>query len=149
MRIAKSFAFYLFISAITASSFLACSKDNDDKSSTFTWAYDGVSYTSKLDSAYVSSLPFSPIIMATTGNSLFAPSAELQIRLASFNPGTFIFPGGNNAVQFTDPQGFSHNDVNGTLNLTDNSNGLSGNFSIGLSSGKTITGSFSSVPVKQ
>jgi hypothetical protein len=144
-RSAIAIATCIILSAVPS-----CKKDNDDnKTSDFSWNYDGNQYTSRIDTAYFSSLPFSPVIMATTDNNLFPPSAELQINLSSFNVASYSFPGGNNAVQYIDPLGFSYNDVNGTLTITSNSGSrLSGNFSVMLNSGKAISGNFSNVPVK-
>jgi len=130
---------------------ISCGKNNDPSvTNSFTWTYAGITYTARLDTAYKSIVPFFPLILATAGNSLFSPPAEVQIGLISFNTGTYTFTsGGTNIFQFTDPLGFSHSSTGGSLTISTNtSTTISGNFSANLTSGKTITGNFSNMSVK-
>lgn len=140
-----------FITSISVISlfFIACDKNNDPPASNFTWTYDGVNYTANLDTAYTN-IAFGPLILASRGNSLFAPSAELQIAVTGFSPGTYTFsPGGPNRVFYVDSQGFSYASNTGSITITSNSNNyISGNFTSALNSGKTISGNFTNTPVK-
>ena len=115
--------------------------------------YDGMNYTANTDTAFNSTPIYTftaPVIIATQGSRFYAPSPELYIFLTSLAPGNYAFTGtGTNQLEYTDPLGFMHNGVSGSLSITSNaSNRLAGNFSISLTSGKVLSGSFSNVPVK-
>lgn len=134
---------------------LSCGKDNGNNTpaSNFTWTYEGITYTAKTDTAYNSTPIYTataPVILATQGSRFYAPSPELTIFLASLNPGPYSFTGtGANQLHYIDPLGFDRDGVGGSLTITSNaSSRLAGNFSITLTNGKVLTGSFSNVPVK-
>ena len=138
-------------SIILIVAFISCSKNepgNNDNTNKFTWTYESQTYNANVDTAYISSLPFSPVMMAGLGTRLYAPSPEVIINLNSFNPGTYVFSG-SNVFNFTDPVGNSYQSTGGSLTISKYSNyQLSGTFSVMLPMGKTITGSFTDVPVK-
>ncbi len=136
---------------------LSCGKDNGSNNnkpaSQFTWTYEGMTYTAKTDTAYNSAPIYTspaPVILATQGSRFYAPSPELYIYLASLTPGTYGFTGsGTNQLHYVDPLGFDRDGVSGSLNISSNaSNRLAGNFSITLTNGKVLTGTFSNVPIK-
>jgi hypothetical protein len=137
---------------------LSCGKDkgsNNPPASSFTWTYEGVTYTAKTDTAFSTTpiyTPTAPVIIATQGNRFYAPSAELYIYLASLSPGTYGFTGtgsGTNRLYYTDPLGFALYDVSGSLNITSNAgNRLAGNFSVTLANSKLLSGTFSNVPIQ-
>lgn len=138
----------------------SCGKDkgsnnNNTPASSFTWSYDGVTYTAKTDTAFNSTPIYTatgPVILATQGSRFYAPSADLYIFLSSLSQGAYVFTGpgsGTNQLHYTDPLGFDRDGVSGSLNITSNvSSLLAGNFSITLTNSKVITGSFSNVPVR-
>jgi hypothetical protein len=142
--------YYLFLAGPIV--LFSYDKDNDPPSS-FTWTYDGMTYTANIDTAFNSTPIYTssaPVILATQGSRFYAPSPELYIFLTSFSPGAYVFTGaGTNQLQYADPLGFMHNGVSGSLNITSNaSNRLAGNFSITLTSSKVLAGNFSNVPIK-
>lgn len=142
----------MFIATIAA-----CSKKSDSGNngpvSSFTWTYEGQTYTAKTDTAY-SSPPIytgtAPVILATQGSRFYAPSPELYIFLTSLSQGAYNFTGsGTNQLHYIDPLGFDRDGVGGTLNITSNNNSrLAGNFSITLTNSQVLTGSFSNVPIR-
>jgi len=143
------------IMAIAATA--ACSKKgdsgNNDPVSSFTWTYDGQTYTAKTDTAYNSPPIYTataPVILATQGSRFYAPSPELYIFLTSLSPGAYNFTGsGTNQLHYIDPLGFDRDGTGGSLNITSNSSSrLAGNFSITLNNGKLLTGSFSNVSIR-
>ncbi len=136
---------------------LSCGKDtgsnNNTPASSFTWTYEGMTYTAKTDTAFNSTPIYTftaPVILATQGSRFYAPSPELYIFLASLTPGTYGFTGsGTNQLNYIDPLGFNRDGVSGSLNITSNaSSRLAGNFSITLTNGKILNGSFSNVPIR-
>lgn len=135
---------------------LSCGKDkgsnNNTIASSFSWTYDGVTYNANTDTAFNSTPIYTltaPVILATQGNRFYAPSPELYIYLSSLTPGVYVFTGsGTNQLNYVDPLGFNRNGVSGSLNITSNaSSRLAGNFSITLTNGKVLSGSFSNVPI--
>lgn len=134
----------------------ACDKkesNNNGPLSSFSWTYEGVTYTAKTDTAY-STPPIytgtAPVILATQTGRFYAPSPELIIYLASLNTGTYTFTGaGSNLLHYIDPLGFDREGVGGSLNISSNSNSrLAGNFNITLTNGKSLTGNFSNLPIR-
>ncbi len=144
----------ILVTALALTTFFsqtACDKNSPAVvSNSFSWKYDNINYTARLDSAYTSSIPFSPLILASVNNSLFIPSAEVQIGLTSFALGNYSFTtGGANRMNFTDPVGNSYASIGGSLTISSSSSSaIWGNFDIQLNSGKNISGNFLNTPVR-
>jgi len=150
--IQRNIAAIIFIASLAA-----CSKKSNNGNiapvSSFTWTYEGQTYTAKTDTAYNSPPIYTgtaPVILATQGSRFFAPSPELTIFLTSLSQGTYIFTGsGTNQCHYIDPLGFDRDGVSGTMNITSNNNSrLAGNFSITLTNSQVLTGSFNNVPIR-
>ena len=126
-------------------------------SSSFTWTYEGSSYTVTSDTAYqYNNNPTTyQIFVSPNSGFLFNINRKLSFNLSSFNVGQYnIQPiiSQLNSFQFIDDTGLVLLGISGTLNITSNSNNLlSGNFSfilINPSGGtKPISGSFSNMTI--
>lgn len=145
--------YLLLIAAVLLASCGKNSSNNNSPAPSFSWTYEGVTYTAKTDTAY-SSPPIytgtAPVILATQGGRFYAPSPELIIYLASLNPGAYTFTGaGSNQLHYIDPLGFDRDGTGGTFTISSNSNSrLAGHFNISLTNGKSLTGSFSNLPIR-
>ena len=147
---------YLPVLVITAALFtiISCKKDSEAEiTSSFSWTYESVSYSARIDTAYSSPpiySPIAPVIIATRNTTLNGPVADLAIYIASLNTGSYSFSAtGANIVHFVDPLGFDHYVASGSLNITsNNSSRLAGNFSFLLENGKPLTGSFTNLPLR-
>ena len=126
---------------------LSCDKDKDS-SGPFTWNYDGTNYSANFKAAYSASMG-QPYIIAGLGNSISTPNSGPRIHLISFSSGNYSFGGiVPNSLSFVDLVGSEVSAIGGSVNITSNSNKLSGNFSASLGNGKTVTGSFTDLIIQ-
>ena len=151
MSVVQRFYFLLIAAGWLAS----CGKNtnNNGPASSFSWTYEGVTYTAKTDTAYNTPPIYAataPVILATQTGRFYAPSPELIIYLTSLNPGTYPFTGtGVNQLHYIDPLGFDRDGTGGSFTISSNSNNrLAGSFNIILNNSKNLTGSFSNLPIR-
>jgi hypothetical protein len=130
----------------------SCQKnDGLADTSNFTWTYGTKTFKANLDTAYISSMPGSPLILAGLGAKLNTVWPDLKIHPPSFQTGSYDMAGTPTTCPFyyLDPSfGLHFCAISGTLNITNyNNNRISGNFSVTLYCG-IVTGSFTNVPVR-
>ena len=135
---------------ITAFLFFSCKKSDYSNSTanSFTFTYDGNTYTTNVDSAVTTSLgPF--IVIANFSSGLFT---KIQGSLTSFNIGSYSFGTGASTMRYIDNAGNLLQVTSGSWNITANSNNLmSGNFSATVVDASSVThstsGSFTNMPI--
>ena len=144
----------LLLSLNTALVLFSCSKSggSNDPVKNFTWTYDGVTYSTAVDTALIQT-PGPYVIIAVNGSSFLNAASRVYISPTSFAIGTYTLNAGGNSLLYIDEQGYNLAGVSGSLNITANSNSrLSGNFSATLShpagGTKPISGSFTNVIIK-
>jgi len=139
----------------------SCKKSGDAMANTnsFIWTHNGISNTTKLDTAYkslswLSLPPYS--IFAGENKPGYIIFRRVEFNLTSFDVGTYAVNAGSgayNRLTYVDDAGNTLIGAGGTLNITANTNNyLSGNFSTtvitgsGLSS--LLTGYFTNIPIR-
>lgn len=145
--------FFFFAIVVLISS---CKKSSNDKNN-FSWTHNGVTHSTKLDTAYIShgSRPHYTIV-ADENKPGYILFTRVEFNLTSFNTGTYIINdgfGAFNRLIYTDDAGNTLIGAGGTLNITANSNNyLSGNFSATLITGtgvsSQLSGNFTNMPVR-
>lgn len=139
----------------------SCKKsvDGQANSNSFTWVHNGISHTTKLDTAYKSMAwlllpPYS--IFAGENKPGYIIFRRVEFNLTSFDVGTYAVNAGSgafNRLTYVDDAGNTLIGAGGTLNITANSNNyLSGNFSATIITGSgtssLLTGHFTNMPVR-
>lgn len=151
----KHRCFIVFLFAI-GMYFSSCKKSLDDRNS-FTWTHNGITHTTKLDTAYISHGSRQAFtIIAGENKPGYIFFQRVEFNLTSFNTGTYIVNDGSgafNRLTYTDDAGNTLIGAGGTLNITANSNNyISGNFSATLITGagvsSMLTGNFTNMPVR-
>jgi hypothetical protein len=140
--------------------FCACNKSNDQANNNrFTWIHNGISHTTKLDTAYKSvgglSL-YQYSVIAGEKKAGYIIYTRVEFNLTSFNVGTYTVNDGSgmfNRLTYIDDGGNLLIGVGGTFNITSNSNNyISGNFAATLITGSgtpsQLTGNFSNMPIR-
>jgi hypothetical protein len=140
--------------------FSNCSKSTNDSQATssFTWSTGGKNYSATIYKAYKTGygLAFAPLsIVAGFENTPTFFSKRIDFHLSSFDIGSYTIvsvPNAVNTLQFIDDLGNDMVGKSGTLRITANSNNLlSGDFSVTVSTGSTVTsamsGSFTNITI--
>jgi hypothetical protein len=129
--------------------FLSCKK-NDTASlpNSFIWIYAGSNFTACADTVFTSTFSGEPVIIARRNADPAFPNEKFLISLTSLGEGTYTFGITAPFFSYIDDAG---NTLYGSGSFTISSNKnnlLNGNFSTTLTNTKTITGQFTSMPIK-
>ena len=143
----------IVILAIVISIMQACKKSSDSDS--FTWTWNGTSYTGNYKEAFIQSLGSGSNIIGGTGSTINSTGTGPRISVSSLNVGSYNLTSNlPNTIYFIDPNGDNLATTTGILSITSNSNSkLTGNFSATLvnttNQTTSLSGSFTNIKISQ
>lgn len=137
--------------------FFSCNKSDDSQNEavSFTWTWNGTTYTGNFKESFLQSISLTPMIIGGTGSSLPSTGSGPRISVNSLATGSYVLGDGvTNYITFIAPNGDNLQSTAGTLTITQNANNkLTGSFSANLlnptGQNSALNGSFTNIKISQ
>ena len=136
-RILCSYFYVSVVCIFLSLSFITCKKSSKtDTPNSFSFVYDGTTYTTVHDTAY----QYSPDLVIETAIPN-CPIYNANFYLISSSVGSYtLYNGSGNTTQYVDNLGNPWQIISGTVNISGNSNNLlSGNFNVTIKDLSNVT----------